>query len=247
MNANSEKSLATLAEEVHTFFRKGAHDIQNLLQMVHLLLATDRESDREHTLGLLNELEEYYADKISRLRHSFEELRSIRTGYTPITEIDIPNLITVVLDEMSNVLPKDILIDVSVDPRATLTYSEGHVRNALRALIDNAVRYKGNELTISINVDSVGEDVRILVRDNGIGIDMSRYRDQLFQPFVRYTDQGEGQGISLHLIKTMAEQYGGHIEIASQLNEGTTVTLYLISQSHRTYPNDLPTENAGRP
>ena len=232
MDDHSEKSLSALAEEVNVFFKKGAHDIRNLLQMVHLWVNTNRASDREQAVGLLEELEAYYTHRIDQLRHSFEEFRSIQSGFAPITSLSVSTLITTVLDEMEGRLGKDPSVKTLLDPEAVLLYSEVHLKNAIRALLDNAVRYRKADqaLRISIEVQREEKGVLLSIQDNGIGIDKSRYGEQIFQPFVRCTQQSDGQGISLHLIKTLVEKNGGRIAVSSQLGKGTTITLHLVNQ-----------------
>lgn len=231
MDARSEKSVAALAEEVNVFFRKGAHDIQNLLQMVRLLVKTESKSDKEHAMQLVEELDAYYVDKISQLRRSFEEFQSIRAGSSPSAHLDVAALVSTVLSEMDASLNEDISVITTMSEGATLHYSESHLKSAMRALVDNALRYAeaNRPLVINIEVKAVEEGVQITIQDNGTGIDLSRYRDQLFQPFVRCTDQSEGQGISLHLVKMMAEKNGGSLDVVSRPDEGTTVTLYLVN------------------
>jgi two-component system CheB/CheR fusion protein len=73
----------------------------------------------------------------------------------------------------------------------------------------------------------VDEFVLIRIEDNGLGIDLQKYGNSLFEPFKRLTTQGEGSGLGLHLVKTMVEHNGGLIQVKSEPGIGTSFTLYL--------------------
>ena len=235
MNDNSEKSPDVLAKEVRVFFSRGAHDLQNLFHSMRLWMDADLETNKALTVDLLNELEAYYTTRIDQLRQSFEEFESVRTNVTPVTHVNVADLVTEVIGEMSSVLNGDVVVKTELDTEATLRYAEKHLRHAVRALMDNAWRYRNSQKksVITIRVSLVEERVRIAVQDNGVGIDMDRHGEQLFQPFVRSTSHSEGQGISLHLVKLMVEKNGGSLEVISQLGKGTTVTLHLIPPQHK--------------
>lgn len=67
----------------------------------------------------------------------------------------------------------------------------------------------------------------LTVTDNGKGIDLSRDRERLFQPFMRLTTEGSGTGLGLYMIQAIVQQQGGSLEVTSTLGKGTTFTVVL--------------------
>jgi signal transduction histidine kinase len=67
--------------------------------------------------------------------------------------------------------------------------------------------------------------VVLTVVDNGRGIDLSRDRERLFQPFMRLTSEGQGTGLGLYMIQALVQQRGGALEVASTPGKGTTFTV----------------------
>ena len=63
------------------------------------------------------------------------------------------------------------------------------------------------------------------VRDNGLGLDLSRGA-ALFAMFRRLHTHVEGTGIGLYMVKRMVENAGGRIEVRSTLEEGSIFTVY---------------------
>jgi len=66
----------------------------------------------------------------------------------------------------------------------------------------------------------------ISVKDNGIGIDESKF-DAIFSKYYRSENAIEGSGIGLYLVKELVCNAGGKVLVKSQLNKGTEFQIYL--------------------
>ncbi|WP_406817280.1 ATP-binding protein [Mycobacterium sp. M23085] len=96
-------------------------------------------------------------------------------------------------------------------------------------LLSNAVKYT-LQGTISVRVRSESEDCVISVRDTGVGIGADDLK-QLFERFYRADNARgrsvEGTGIGLSLARGLVELHRGTVQIDSELDRGTTVTIRL--------------------
>ena len=83
----------------------------------------------------------------------------------------------------------------------------------------------------------------VSVKDFGLGIDLDRFRDKLFQLGSRlHVASAEGQGLGLYMTKNQIEGLGGQIELDSEVGKGTTFRVTLpINAADLATSNPAPT------
>jgi signal transduction histidine kinase len=95
-------------------------------------------------------------------------------------------------------------------------------------LISNAIGIKLNdgdsEIVIRINVDHLRAELTFA--DNGIGIDEENLT-RVFEMFYRATEQSDGSGIGLYIVKNAVDKLGGQISVASRIGQGTRFNIIL--------------------
>ena len=106
---------------------------------------------------------------------------------------------------------------------------------AIANLIDNAMhacRSNNSEnkpVDIKVKLNLAGEELlEISVSDNGQGIELSDLT-QVFEPF--FTSKARGTGLGLAVVKTVVNNFNGHIDITSKVNRGTEITMQLPIRS----------------
>ena len=95
---------------------------------------------------------------------------------------------------------------------------------ALVNLVDNAIEASGRGQTVVVGVTPGKERVRVVVKDNGPGMDKQTL-ENIFTPF--YTTKPTGTGIGMALTKRIVESHQGAIFINSKPGGGTEVSIEL--------------------
>jgi len=224
----------TLVKNVKQYFEQNVHDTKNLFHSLNIWLnIPDRNEKKDKIQFMLQELEGTYLKKITELRDAFDQFFSVTTESTDITKLDpLAPWLTDRLENYWNEYEISGELIKEFDRSASLSYPVPYLRSIIRSLLDNAVLYRSEDrdLVVRVTLARKGDDkVLLQFEDNGIGIDVEQHRHALFQPFQRFSNRGEGRGLSLHLIKTMVEKNGGRIELVSYFNKGTSITLFLKS------------------
>jgi signal transduction histidine kinase len=101
----------------------------------------------------------------------------------------------------------------------------------LQNLIDNAVKFMGDQLNPHIEIGQQGEEDGkpvFYVKDNGIGIP-SEYHERVFGLFDKLDAKTDGTGIGLALVKRIVEFHGGRIWVESEAGTGATFYFTLSS------------------
>jgi signal transduction histidine kinase len=94
------------------------------------------------------------------------------------------------------------------------------LRQAFMNLILNAVHAMEEGGTLTIMTTGDGKEIEVIFTDTGVGIQKESIT-QLFEPF--YTTRENGTGLGLTITKRIVEEYGGKIDIESEVAKGTTV------------------------
>ena len=100
------------------------------------------------------------------------------------------------------------------------------VRQALGALVDNALRHTRTGVCVRVEARASGDWITITVADDGPGIDACMAAE-LFGRFRRGRTRGEGSGLGLTVVRALAEAHGGTASLANSDHGGARATLRL--------------------
>ncbi|MAD96183.1 MAG: two-component sensor histidine kinase [Flavobacteriaceae bacterium] len=99
-----------------------------------------------------------------------------------------------------------------------------HFENVISNLIDNAIKYGGEEISIEVNAEKGQTTIR--VNDNGKGIDKNQ-QEKIFEKFYRVpkgnTHDVKGFGIGLYYCRKIVEKHNGTIQLSSDNNSTTFI------------------------
>ena len=125
----------------------------------------------------------------------------------------------------------DAVSDLSLEP-CYIEADEGLIKQSLRILVDNAIKYtpSGGEITLGVNRQN--GLIEITVQDQGIGIaaeDLPRIFDRFFRSESSRARATGGTGLGLSIAKWIIDKHYGHFEILSRTGIGTRVVVCLPS------------------
>jgi two-component system, OmpR family, sensor histidine kinase SenX3 len=113
---------------------------------------------------------------------------------------------------------------------ATVNGDPDELRTAVANLLDNAIKYSGDKVDVSVRIETPDEKrVALSVRDHGVGIPPHELK-RVFRRFYRVPNrsltQVKGTGLGLFIVRSIAKKHGGRVFAQSQ-GEGTGTTVVL--------------------
>ena len=145
---------------------------------------------------------------------------------------DLGQITAQVIDELrTTALAKSqqlrVELEIPLTDRPLLLHPQ-RIHFAIRALLDNAIKFTGKDGTISIRGQQEKDRVKLAIEDNGIGIpatEMPKIFNKFYQFDPEHTGQVRGFGLGLYYARNFIRSMGGQLQIDSQLEHGTTATI----------------------
>ncbi|MEO0196840.1 MAG: ATP-binding protein [candidate division WOR-3 bacterium] len=217
-----------------------AHEIKNPLTSIKVLaqtLANDLNGEKKEIALRISRQIDRVNELISKLLIYTKPSKSKPTYINPMEIInEVEGILYGQLSTKKIRFYKDVIEDVEifVDPKDLQQILLNLILNAIDAVNE------GGYIKVEVGVSGiVSNDLQplayIKVIDNGIGIPPDKLKE-IFYPF--YTTKKGGTGLGLFVVHKLVKDNGGMIEVESNLNSGTTFTLYFKGRIKHEKNND---------
>lgn len=209
------------------FVANASHEIRTPLTVVkgyaEVLNQSLKQKNLQHELDLLEPILQS-TEQMSDLMDQLLNLSRIEVGSVLTKEsISTKEITDAVMEDIDNIRKLNSKkINVSYETDRVLGNAEA-IKQILRNLIVNAVKYSGNTSDIEINWKLNSGKVLLYVKDFGLGI-AKEHQDRIFERFYRVDkgrnrDQG-GSGLGLALVKHYVLGHGGQVKLNSDIGKG---------------------------
>lgn len=184
---------------------------------------------------------ERYTEKIIQNLHQISNLTNDVLSLSKMENQEtLANKQTFYLDEQLRVVillledswsAKNIRFDLNL-PECTYYGSENLLKQVWYNLLENAIKFSPPNAIIEVSLNANSKEISVSVSDNGIGINSST-KKSIFNKFYQgdTSRKSEGNGLGLALVKRIIELHKGEIEVTSVLEEGTTFSVILPTES----------------
>ena len=125
---------------------------------------------------------------------------------------------------------EDATLNIDCDERLLVNADPHHLKSVVMTLIDNALKYGGRPIAITLAATKVDSTTEIRVADNGCGI-AREHLTHLFEKFYRVpsgdVQRPRGYGLGLYYAQQVIKAHGGDILVESRVGKGTTIIIKL--------------------
>ncbi|GAB5440696.1 MAG: response regulator [Fuerstiella sp.] len=243
--------------ELESFAHVAAHDLRSplcsLMLLVDLVKGLQDQQNDQQCIDLLDRMR-VSTERMARLLDSLLAHAESGRRLQSLVPVSINDVVEVCIANLQSGI-FDANAEIQVGQLPDIQGDEVALVQLFQNLISNAIKFcDADRPSVSIQSEAAGDDWRISVSDNGIGIDPEMC-SKIFTPFTRLQSKNdyEGSGIGLATCKRIVEQHHGQIHVSSSPGSGTTFTMIFpaicaeASDSHRRRGLRFDTRQNGRP
>ena len=217
-----------ISERNKEFFNHMAHEFKTPLTNIGLASSLLSKKSDDNLINIISSENKQLSEQVDRVL----SMASIESGQYKIKkeEIRLSDLLLNIKTQMQFQLQDknaELIINDNKND-ASVWADKFHLSNAIRNIIDNAIKYSEKEPIIHISIIKTEENIKIQIQDNGIGISNSDQK-LLFEKFFRIKENvnftTKGFGLGLSYVKKIMDLHKGTITVISDLNKGSRFDL----------------------
>jgi len=225
---NSE--LVKINNELDSFIYTVSHDLNSPLSNIEGLINVLKLNEcylKEDAKALIDYMEVAILKFKGTIKNIAEIPKSHLKSNSEATEPRFEEVLENVKFSIKNLIEDTEAEIVTVFEEQSVSITATGIQSVMYNLLNNALKYRHPDRKPIIHVKSSLQHEFILleVQDNGIGFDPDNCND-VFELFKRCHDHVEGSGLGLYIVKRIAENTGGKVEVVTSPGEGSIFKVY---------------------
>lgn len=219
LSADQNKRLQNFAYIVSHNIRSHAANISSL---VELLETSSSPEDQEQLKAMLKKSSKQLDETIKHLNDVISLNKELNTSRV---SVHVTQTIEKALQPMSQIIKNsEAQLQFHIEAKATIYTVPAYFESIVFNLISNALKYNkpGEAPVVDVYWETKADHHLLKVQDRGLGIDLERYGDRLFNMYQTFHRVQDAKGIGLFLTRNQVEAMGGEIGVNSTPNEGAT-------------------------
>lgn len=148
-----------------------------------------------------------------------------------VSPVDLSVILSEIADEyVSRFRDKDIELTLDCTGPNIIDSDKEALDRVMRNLLENALKYTNSQGKVSVACQTVGNQVRLTVKDTGIGIpeeSLSRIFERFYRVDKSRTRTSGGSGLGLSIVKAIIDGLGGEVAVKSEIGQGSTFCVSL--------------------
>ncbi len=222
--------LAKANDELDRFVYSASHDLRApLSSLLGLISIAEKTDNREEVMLCMEMMKKRVVTMEGFIKEITDYSRNsrLRVERQPV---HIRSLVQEVVESLKYTNGAErIRIDLEMDPDLTFITDPGRLKVVLNNLIANAIKY--HDLTkedpyIRLKAFANGKSNEISVSDNGQGIPRE-HMNHIFNMFYRASENSEGSGLGLYIVKETLTKLSGTIHVESEYQKGSVFRVEL--------------------
>jgi len=229
-NLMKQKRLAEIKTD---FINNITHELKTPLSTLSLATKTLTSEHANGNKEIADNAVQIIERQNTRLQKLIDQVLQSSLGYQEIQlskeTFNSSIFMNELLDDYILSISSEIKLQRNIDSTGIpIEADKFYLSTAIINLLNNAIKYGGNELTASYGIDKMDSTHYISIKDNGIGIS-PKYQRFIFEKFYRISEKDthnyKGLGLGLYYTKQIIKAHGGSILVESEGNKGSVFTI----------------------
>lgn len=235
---NAEKEIKALLdvtkdqnERLKNFAHIVSHNLRshsgNISMMMDILLEENPELSTNEYLNLLKSASKNLGETIAHLN---EVVLMNTTIIDNLKGVSLFNAIRNAIQNVSALARESkVAIENNINTDENVLAIPAYLDSIMLNFLTNAIKYSSDERDSYIKLSTILENDYLILKieDNGLGIDLKRHGAKLFGLYKTFHYHKDARGVGLFITKNQIEAMGGKVEVSSEVDKGTTFSIYL--------------------
>lgn len=227
------KKLQNIDRLRNEFVSNASHELRTPLSSIKILIQNmiyEPEMPAEMRTEFLKDID----DEIDRLNNVIEDLLMLvqttnQKSLLRLSKVNIAELLSSTMDKLEPIAHrKNVTLHFDDKEDVIMNCDKIKLQICFSNLIDNAIKYNNDGGNVHVSCKTVGSNLEVKVRDDGIGIpahDLPNIFDRFYRVDKTRSRSTGGTGLGLSITQRVILLHGGTITTESHLGEGTEFTV----------------------
>jgi signal transduction histidine kinase/DNA-binding NarL/FixJ family response regulator len=224
------KKLEQIMEERKATFINLAHETKTPLTLINNYLDEyiQRNRDSEEINIIKRNIGRLTADIVN-----FFDVESYEKGFSMYNHDQVSNFSVLLMAKRvlfeTAAKKKELKFQSTVEEGIFVRAHPGAIDRIVNNILDNAIKYSGDNGAISVSLTKEHDKVQFSVKDMGPGIPLEHHQ-RIFDPYYKlsvHSKNSEGMGMGLSIVKRIVEDLDGQITVESEPGLGTEIMVLL--------------------
>ncbi|WP_274475025.1 sensor histidine kinase [Mangrovimonas aestuarii] len=201
-----------------------AHEIKNPLTPMRLSVQSFQRKFDANDPDIQDKVDDFSQTLIQQI----DTMGSIASAFSNFAQMPAQKKetlnVTQVVKLALDIFSEDYIVFIPEQEEIIAKFDRTQLIRVVTNLVKNAIQSIPEDINpkIVVTVNHDNSKVKIVISDNGMGIDMEN-RDKIFEP--KFTTKTSGMGLGLAMVKNIVETYHGSITFTSEKGKGTVFTV----------------------
>lgn len=228
------KELKVKNDALDSFVYRVSHDLKAPVINIEGLLQLMQSNMHKESSPIVHQAITFINESLVKLKQTIFDLLEVsrieQRLQDEVEKVELTQITEEVMGEIqTQIQATNAQINYDFSEISAIDFSRINLKSLFANLMTNAIKYRSLEKAPILHISATRQKnhLSISFQDNGLGIDLKRHREKMFQMFSRFHSHVEGSGVGLYIVNKLVTTAKGSIEIESEVGNGTCFTVKL--------------------